>query len=290
VDYQSRLNYSHDDLRVIILNQEKDQTNASHIMTDSTYLDKILAFHRSRSANDRRSFADLLKLVPSNPPRGFAEKITNESGLSVIAEIKRKSPSKGIFRADLDPSAVALQYEVSGAACISVLTDSEHFGGSESDLQAVRLVVDLPILRKDFTIDPRDICDAKIMGADCVLLIVSALEKNQLRELYNLATVLGMDALVETHDESEIEIALEIGAEMIGVNQRDLQTFKVDQKRALRVVEQIPEDVVKVAESGIKTPSDAKALAAAGYDAVLIGEALVVSEMPGLIIKELKEL
>ena len=259
-------------------------------MTGSTYLDTILAFHRSRTENDLRSLNELLELVPKVSSRGFSDRLKQESSLSVIAEIKRQSPSKGILRADLDPSSLAQEYEASGAACISVLTDTEHFSGSEADLRLVRKAVNLPILRKDFTVDPRDICDAKIMGADCVLLIVSALERSELIELHELAINLGIDALVETHDEREIEIALGIGAKLIGVNQRDLKTFQVDQTRAIRVAEEIPQGIVKVAESGIKNPKDAKALADAGYDAVLIGEALVISENPRQIIKELKEL
>ena len=259
-------------------------------MTSSTYLDKILAFHRNRVADDRRTFDDLMKLVPEEITRGFSKKLKEEPGLSVIAEVKRQSPSKGTLRADLDPSSLAQEYAISGAACVSVLTDAEHFSGSDLDLRAVRKAINLPILRKDFTVDPRDVCDAKIMGADCVLLIVSALEINELTELHELTTSLGMDALVETHDEREIEIALEIGAELIGVNQRDLETFQVDQTRAIRVAGEIPEGVVRVAESGIKNAESAKPLATAGYDAVLIGEALVISENPGQIIKELKEL
>ena len=259
-------------------------------MTGSTYLDTILAFHRSRAENDLRSLNELLELVPEVSSRGFSDRLTQESRLSVIAEVKRQSPSKGILKADLDPSSLAQEYEASGAACISVLTDTEHFSGSEADLRLVRNAIDLPILRKDFTVDPRDICDAKIMGADCVLLIVSALERSELIELHELAIDLGMDALVETHDEREIEIALGIGAKLIGVNQRDLKTFQVDQTRAIRVAEEIPQGIVKVAESGIKNPKDAKALADVGYDAVLIGEALVISENPRQIIKELKEL
>ena len=259
-------------------------------MTGSTYLDTILSFHRRRAENDPRSLNDLLEFIPEVASRGFSDRLKQESGLSVIAEIKRQSPSKGILRADLDPSLLAQEYAVSGAACVSVLTDTEHFSGSEADLRLVGNTINLPILRKDFTVDPRDVCDAKIMGADCVLLIVSALERSELIELHELAIDLGMDALVETHDEIEIEIALGIGAKLIGVNQRDLKTFRVDQTRAIRVAKEIPQGIVKVAESGIKSPEDAKALAAAGYDAVLIGEALVISENPSQIIKELKEL
>ena len=259
-------------------------------MAGSTYLDEIMAFHRKRAASDERLLSDLIEVVPKNEPRGFMQQIKVDPGLSVIAEIKRRSPSKGLLKENLNPSLVAHEYETSGATCISVLTDTEHFWGSETDLKSAKEASSLPILRKDFTVDLRDICDARIMGADCVLLIVSALDKKLLQDLHQLAHELGIDALVETHDEREIEIALQMGATLIGVNQRDLKTFQVDQTRAIRVIRDIPETVTKVAESGIRNSSDAEALSEAGYDAVLIGEALVTAESPSKIVRELKKL
>ncbi len=198
----------------------------------------------------------------------------------MISEIKRRSPSKGDLQADLDPADLASRYEAGGAACMSVLTDSDWFGGSAGDLRVARAAVDLPVLRKDFTVSARDIADARIMGADCVLLIVAALDQDELVLFGSLASELGMAALVEVHDEDELDRAVDAGATIIGVNQRDLLTFEVDQERALRVGEAIPDGVVKVAESGIRGRKDAEVLAGAGFDALLVGETLVRSGDP----------
>ncbi len=197
--------------------------------------------------------------------------------MAVIAEVKRRSPSKGDLFAGLDPAAVASAYAAGGAAAMSVLTDGPHFGGSPADLAAARGAVDLPVLRKDFTVDARDVCDARLMGADCVLLIAAALDDAELRDFHRLADDLGLAALVEIHDEAELERALAVGAELVGVNQRDLFTFDVDHDRARRVGAAMPDSVVRVAESGIRGPDDARSLAEVGFDAVLVGETLVTS-------------
>jgi indole-3-glycerol phosphate synthase len=210
------------------------------------------------------------------PTRGFQSSL-EANGLSVIAEIKRRSPSKGDLSPDLDPTAVAAEYEAGGASAISVLTDHEHFGGSEGDLQAARLGTSLPVLRKDFTVDLRDVADARLMGADAVLLIAAVLDTEELGRFHDLATDLGLDALVEVHDEAELESALEVGATLIGVNQRDLVTFEVDTGRALRMAAGIPSGITAVAESGVRDSADAALLASAGYDAVLVGESTVTS-------------
>ncbi len=220
-------------------------------------------------------------------PRRFIESIVGAPGLAAITEVKRRSPSKGDLFADLDPAVLAQQYERGGASCLSVLTDGPHFGGSSNDLVAARSAVGLPALRKDFTVDLRDICDARIMGADAVLLIAAALDDAELSDFHALAVELGLDVLVETHDEAEVERALAIDAALVGVNQRDLVTFTVDQERAIRVGRAIPEGVVKVAESGVRGPQDAAALAAAGYDAVLVGESLVTSGDPESAVRAL---
>ena len=261
-------------------------------MTKGTYLDSILSYHRKRAKNDLRSLNQLLEKIPveGSNTSTFHDQILAEEGLSVIAEIKRRSPSKGELKGNLDAVALAQAYERAGAACISVLTDYQHFGGSKEDLMDVRRSVEVPILRKDFTVDFRDICDAKIMGAKCVLLIVAALEQMLLAEFIEFCEGLNLDALVETHDEAEVEIALNAGAKMVGINQRDLKTFKVDQKRALRVVSEIPDHIVKVAESGIRSLLDAEPLKAAGFHAVLIGESLVKSDFPGQLIMQLRNL
>lgn len=210
--------------------------------------------------------------------------------MAVIAEIKRRSPSKGDLFADLDASAVAARYAEGGATCLSVLTDETWFGGSVADLQSARDAVGLPILRKDFTVDARDVVDARLMGADCVLLIAAALDDAELADFHTLARELGLDVLVEIHDEDELERALTVGADLIGVNQRDLVTFAVDQERAVRMAPQMPKGVVRVAESGVRDRADAAALAEAGYHALLVGETLVTSGAPAAEIGRLRGL
>ena len=245
-----------------------------------TYLDEILAAHRAAAAADPRDLNALIAAARTQPPaRGFVDALRTAARdeLAVIAEVKRRSPSKGALAPGLDPADTAVAYASGGAACLSVLTDEDHFGGSVDDLQAARAAVTVPVLRKDFTVDPRDVCDARTMGADAVLLIVAALDDNELRTLHELAVEIGLDVLVEVHDEPELERALEVGAAAIGVNQRDLVTFDVDHERATRVVAAMPHDVVRIAESGIRGPGDAAALADAGYDAILVGESVVTA-------------
>lgn len=255
----------------------------------ATYLDRILERHREVAASDTRSTDALLGQVASmEPTRGFADALRRSPTLEVIAEIKRRSPSKGDLNPGLDPAATAVAYELGGAACLSVLTDVEHFGGSVADLQAARAACALPVLRKDFTVSPNDVVDARLMGADCVLLIAAALDPVELAEFHALAVEIGLDVLVEIHDEAELEHALAARATLIGVNQRDLVTFQVDHERAVRMANVIPDDAVKVAESGVRGPTDAAALHAAGYHAVLVGETLVTSPDPATTITTLR--
>lgn len=247
----------------------------------ATYLDRILERHRELAAADQRPLDELVTTARSQPgTRGFRRALADSDRLAVIGEVKRRSPSKGELFPDLDPAAIASRYQVGGAVCLSVLTDEEFFGGSVADLQAARIGCSLPVLRKDFTVSSHDVVDARIMGADAVLLIVAALDRRALGELHMFATELGLDVLVEVHDERELEMALAVGATLVGVNQRDLVTFDVDHERALRMGPVIPDDVVKVAESGVRGPADARALHAAGYHAVLVGESLVTSADP----------
>jgi indole-3-glycerol phosphate synthase len=246
-----------------------------------TYLDNIVAYHRERASLDPRPLPELIAEASAQPPaRGFALAIQRSETLAVIAEVKRRSPSKGDLNASLDPASLAVQYEHGGAACLSVLTDEPHFGGSVADLQAARNAVNLPVIRKDFTVDARDVCDARIMGADCVLLIAAALSQPELEEFLHVADLVGIDALVEIHDEAELERALDAGATLIGVNQRDLVTFQVDHARAVRMGAAMPQSVVRVAESGVRGRGDALSLRRAGYQAVLVGEHLVTSGDP----------
>lgn len=247
-------------------------------MAPETYLADILADHRARAGADRRSLDRLQAQADQAPaPRGFAAALTATDGLAVIAEIKRRSPSKGDIDPDLDPARLATDYAAGGASCLSVLTDAEYFGGSAADLADARAACTLPLLRKDFTVCEADVYDARIMGADAVLLIVTALDDRELERLHGLAVAVGLDALVEVHDQGELERALAVGASMVGVNQRDLRTFAVDQRRALDLAGSIPSGVVAVAESGIRHGADARAMAAAGYQAVLVGESLLTS-------------
>lgn len=254
----------------------------------ATYLDKILAAHRQAAQADPR---DLTRLAAEASAmgacRGFGAALRTSAAIAVIAEVKRRSPSKGLLAPDLDPAGLAQAYQSAGAACLSVLTDGEFFGGSAADLHAARNAVDVPVLRKDFTVCPADVYDARLMGADAVLLIVSALAPSELEGLLALARRLGLDALVEVHDEAEAAVALEAGADLVGVNQRDLYTFEVDTERALRVAGVLPAQVTKVAESGIRSAHDVVTLAQAGFDAVLVGEALVTSPDAGAALRAL---
>jgi indole-3-glycerol phosphate synthase len=222
------------------------------------------------------------------PCRGFRAALMTSPEIAVIAEIKRRSPSKGDLDADLDPAATALAYQSGGASCLSVLTDEEFFGGSVADLKTARSAVALPVIRKDFTVDPRDVADARLIGADAVLLIAAALDPFELVDLHELATELGLDTLVEVHDEPELEEAMNAGASLIGVNQRDLVTFEVDHQRAERMAKAIPDGVVKIAESGVRDADDARRLADAGYDAILVGETLVTSGDPAKAVRALR--
>jgi indole-3-glycerol phosphate synthase len=242
-----------------------------------SYLADILASHRARAEADRRPLGDLVEQAASAPaPRDFAGALRGD-GLSCIAEIKRRSPSKGDLDPGLRPDLVATEYVDGGAACLSVLTDGDFFGGSAADLASARRASGLPVLRKDFTVQPADVADARLMGADAVLLIAAALDDGVLRACTDLAAQLGLAALVEVHDAAELDRALASGARLVGVNQRDLRTFRVDHERACALAARIPTGIVAVAESGIRDAADARRLAEAGYDAILVGETLLLA-------------
>jgi indole-3-glycerol phosphate synthase len=240
-----------------------------------SYLADILAAHRARAEGDDRAVEELAQQAAGlPPPRDFAASLRVE-GLSCIAEVKRRSPSKGDLAPALQPDLLAKEYAQGGAACLSVLTDVDFFGGSPADLAAARGASGLPVLRKDFTVQEADVVDARLMGADAVLLIAAGLDDEELNRFAARAASLGLAALVEVHDEPELERALAAGAPMVGVNQRDLRTFEVDHDRACALAARIPPGVVAVAESGIRDAADATRLADAGYDAILVGETLV---------------
>ncbi|MCC7103918.1 MAG: indole-3-glycerol phosphate synthase TrpC [Chloroflexi bacterium] len=211
-------------------------------------------------------------------------------GLQVIAEIKRRSPAKGDLNATLDAPVQARRYQTAGAAAISVLTDEKYFNGRDDDLAAVRAAVDLPLLRKDFTVDPYQVWEARALGADALLLIVRALSQPELETLLALTTEAGLTALVEVHDAPELARAVAAGARVIGVNNRNLDTLTVDPETSLRLRSGVPADTIAVAESGISEPGLTARLAEAGFAAILVGEALVRAEDPGRLLRQLRGL
>lgn len=258
-----------------------------------TYLDAILVWHRERVGRDDRPIEALLDQARAMPPtRPFESALQAASdtgpGPAVIAEIKRRSPSKGLLAPDLVAGSLAQAYERGGAACLSVLTEAHHFGGSSADLQQARAATALPTLRKDFTLGVADVADARCMGADAVLLIVAALVQPVLVDLVAASREVGLAPLVECHDEDEVERALSAGATLVGINQRDLTTFQVDRARAERLAKLLPDAAVKVAESGIDGPDSSRALADAGFTAVLVGEHLVRSTDPAAAVRSLR--
>jgi indole-3-glycerol phosphate synthase len=236
-------------------------------------LDEILAHKRAEVAERSRT-------------RAFANAL-RKPGVGIIAEFKRRSPSGGDIRPGAAPAEIARLYEAAGAVAMSVLTDAKYFGGSDADLREARGACELPVLRKDFVVDAYQIYEARALGADAVLLIVRALADAELSSLLQLTSELGMDALVETHSAVEVDRALQAGAEIIGVNNRDLDTLTTDVTLAPRLRSMVPTDRVFVAESGISTPEQISALADAGVDAVLIGESLLRAPNPAARVREL---
>ena len=240
-------------------------------------LDDIVAGVRADLARRQQETSESelhARLADVDPPRDPMPQLRTP-GSSVIAEVKRRSPSKGALADIPDPAALAAQYAGGGAAAVSVLTEERRFGGSLADLRAVRAAVDVPLLRKDFLVDGYQVLEARAAGADMVLLIVAALDDETLRRLYDQAGALGMTVLVEVHDEPETERAVALGAELVGVNARNLRTLEVDEDTFGRLAPLVPPDRVLVAESGISSPQDVKRYVAEGARAVLVGEALV---------------
>jgi len=257
-----------------------------------TVLDDILAQKRDEVTVLRQpQTRDLLRrtALDAPPPRDFAGALRRADGrVAVISEIKRRSPSKGPLAPDLDPATTAKAYEAGGAAALSVLTDGPFFGGAVSDLVAAREATELPVLRKDFTIDEIQVFEARAIGADAVLLIVAALPDDALlAELHEAATALGLAVVVEAHDEHEIERALAAGAAIVGINNRNLATFAEDLGVGERLAALLPPSVVGVAESAVRAPEDASRLGAVGFDAVLVGEALVRADDPTALVRDL---
>jgi len=229
----------------------------------------------------------LREQLDSAPKLRGAYAALNKDGMRLIAEVKRSSPSKGELSAILDPVALASNYQTGGADLISVLTEERRFKGKIADLTTVRAAVDIPVLRKDFIVTEFQVLESRILGSDLMLLIVAALAKSQLIDFYQLATELGMDVLVEVHDLVEAEVALDIGAKIIGVNSRNLKTLEVNDKNFELILPQLPTTVLKVAESGISTRSQVANVGALGANAVLVGETLVKAGNPVHTINEL---
>ena len=259
----------------------------------STILDTILARKREEVAARRQQVSqfELKTRAASAPPvRGFADAIAGKivAGLpAVIAEVKKASPSKGVIRADFDPAAIARSYEAGGAACLSVLTDVDFFQGSDAYLQQARAACTLPVLRKDFIVDAYQLHEARALGADCVLLIASALDDVQLSEFAFIAAELGMDVLVEVHDLDELERALPVPARLLGINNRNLKTFEVTLQTTLDLQHAVPADRILVTESGILAPADVALMRNADVHAFLVGEAFMRQPDPGVALRGL---
>lgn len=254
-------------------------------------LERIVAATRVRVAEAKRG-ADLRELEwksDAHAPRGFRRALQSKSreGVAVIAELKKASPSKGLIREEFHSLELATELEAAGATALSVLTDEEFFQGSLENLREASAAVAIPCLRKDFIVDEFQLLEARANSADAVLLIVAALPSSELSSLADAARRRGLDVLCEVHDEDELQCALDAGCDLIGVNTRDLRTFRVDLETAFSLAEKIPANVVRVAESGIHSADDVARLRAAGYDACLVGESLMRAASPGGALREL---
>ena len=230
---------------------------------------EVIEFKQNNNSKDLKHQA-----LKREKPRGFLKKLSLscKNGFGLIAEIKKASPSKGIIRKDFLPDQIALAYQKSGASCISVLTDKHFFMGHNSYLTSVKLVTDLPVLRKDFIIDPIQIYESRIIGADCILLITACLNDNELQDYYKIANSLEMDVLIEIHNEEELNRALKLKPPMIGINNRNLKTMEVSLTTSINLIKYIPDEILVVSESGFKTHSDLKSMEDNGINCFLIGE------------------
>lgn len=250
-------------------------------------LDSIIDGVREDLAQRRLPMGELLASIEVAPPVRDCLPALLTDEISIIAEVKRSSPSKGALASILDPANLAAQYQEAGATVVSVLTEQRHFGGTLADLDSVRKDIDLPILRKDFMVDEYQFYEARAHGADVVLLIVAALSQNQLDDYFLLSKELGMRALLEVHTADELERALTISPEIIGVNSRNLKTLAVDTRAFAELIPQIPREIARVAESGISTRAEVEFAHSVGATAILVGEALVRAQTPSVAIKQL---
>ena len=251
-------------------------------------LEKIIETKSLEVKNLKRHLKNLLlESEEVSPPRDFLNSLMSDDSVGVIAEVKRRSPGAGAIRPKLNPVSLATDYESSGAVALSILTDTKYFGGSLKDLREVRDFVGLPILRKDFIIDESQIYESLVSGADAILLIVGVLDDEQLRDYREMAESLGMAALIEAHDLSEVERGLSAGASLLGINNRNLKTFDTNLKTTIDLVREIPPEVVLVSESGVHSKEDVSMLGEAGVDAVLVGESLLRKDDPGKGVRNL---
>lgn len=255
----------------------------SHVL-DKICANKRLHVHIKKSQVSQDELKKCLN--DKGTPRGFINALKSKSP-ALIAEVKKASPSKGIIREDFDPVEIAKIYQSSGATCLSVLTDEPYFQGHDDYFTAIRAEVDLPMLRKDFMVDEYQIYESRILGADCVLLIMACLSDTQASEFYSLSTSLGMDVLVEVHDEEELHRALKLKPAMMGVNNRNLKTLDVDLQTGLDLAKEMPADILKVAESGLYNNEDITRFQNAGFTAFLVGESLMRQDDIGKAVQEL---
>lgn len=267
-----------------------DSANTHSANSDSAIPDilKKIVARKYQEVSERQQLAPIAQLreqaQSADSPRGFVKAIESklqQGSPAVIAEIKKASPSKGVLRENFDPVAIAKSYSSAGAACLSVLTDSDFFLGSEENLLKARGACELPVIRKDFIVDPYQVHEARAIEADCVLLIVAALTDQQLNELNNLAVDLGLDVLIEVHDKQELERALRLAPRLIGINNRDLRTFDVSLDTTLGMLEEIPSNCTVVTESGILTEQDVAVMRDHNVNAFLVGEAFMRADDPG---------
>ena len=259
----------------------------------SNILDQIIQTKHEELA-DRKAQCSLEALIQRaekvTPKGGFIDALRRQAGAKkpgVIAEIKKASPSKGIIRENFDPAAIAISYAEHNATCLSVLTDEQYFQGSDEYFRTVRASVDLPIIRKDFTIDAYQVYESRLLGADCILLIVSALDQKNLKALYKLATNIGLDVLIEVHDDDELNRALELAPALIGINNRDLKTFTTNLQTTIDLLKLIPENITVVTESGIAKAKDVALMNSHDIYCFLVGEAFMREKNPGQALQQL---
>ena len=263
-------------------------------MTDTPDILKKIINRKKQEIIERKKEASLDQLISlskdASPVRGFVQSMQDhlsEGKSAVIAEIKKASPSKGVMREDFKPAEIAISYQQGGASCLSVLTDKDFFQGSEDYLVAARNACDLPVIRKDFIIDPYQVYEARAIGADCILLIVAVLDNQTLNQLYSLARALGMDVLIEVHDEAELLRSLPLGATLVGINNRNLRNFETSLHTTIDLLSQIPDDRIVVTESGIHYPDDVALMRENNVNAFLVGEAFMRADEPGEALRNL---